>query len=76
VVGKPGADKEGTDNNETKGKNKFTGKCFYCKKPGHKQADCTTKKRDEKSETATVAANVSRDRVVLMANDAKADGYN
>jgi len=74
-VGKSGADKERTDTNETKGKSKFTGKCFYCKKPGHKQADCRTKKRDEKSETAAVAANVSTDRVVLMANDAKADGH-
>ena len=28
---------------------KFSGACFYCKKPGHRKADCHSRKRDEAS---------------------------
>ncbi|GMF28851.1 unnamed protein product [Phytophthora fragariaefolia] len=29
------------------GKRRFIGKCFYCKKPGHKESECRKKKADE-----------------------------
>ena len=37
-------------NSDLKGqKRKFKGKCFYCKKEGHRQVDCKTRQNDEKS---------------------------
>ena len=52
------------DKKKKKGKRKFQGKCFYCKKKGHAIAECCTKKADEKNNN--LKPNIGKESVTTI----------